>query len=42
LLADKEAVAAPATLPIAAPQQGGVSVSQLTALRDRLRDALGG
>ena len=49
LLADKRAIeepAAPPPPPVVAParliQQGGVSVSQLTALRDRLRDALGG
>ena len=49
LLAEKretgEAVAAPAPPPVTAPtppiQHGGVSVSQLTALRDRLREALG-
>jgi hypothetical protein len=48
LLAEKresEAAATPAPPPIAAPtpaiQHGGVSVSQLTALRDRLREALG-
>jgi len=48
LLAEKretEAVAAPASPPITDPtpaiQPGGVSVSQLTALRDRLREALG-
>jgi DNA-binding transcriptional MerR regulator len=48
LLAEKretEAVAASAPPPITDPtpaiQHGGVSVSQLTALRDRLREALG-
>ena len=32
----------PPAAPTPAVQHGGVSVSQLTALRDRLRDALGG
>ncbi len=49
LLAEKreaEDVVAPAPSPVAAPppsvQHNGVSVSQLAALRDRLRDALNG
>ena len=49
LLAEKretEEAVTPPPSPVAAPtpavQHGGVSVSQLTALRDRLRDALGG
>jgi DNA-binding transcriptional MerR regulator len=48
LLAEKreteEAVTSPPSpaAPTPAVQHGGVSVSQLSALRDRLRDALGG